>query len=327
MKSLVLNFSDFIGSKSQFNLSQIESKIPSNGSIKEVTNEEDIPEVLIFGDISKEAVNYKEFQEAFKMVVNGYSKIKVRINSDGGSMIEGFAIVDLMRKSNCEVIGINEGMAASMAGVILQGCDIREVTENSTKMIHAVSGAYYGSADGLRSYANFMQTLQEKVIKLFMEKSKQPEAVVRSWFVEGKETFLTAQECIKLGLADRITPTKQAKGSTNPAAKNMFVNNQYSSNPLLKGRNDWTYHDWEMKDPKGLGEIMKQDRTLFNALLDATYGNHEVEKNTASIKVIPESRKDWTYHDWEMKDPRGLGEMRKNDETRFNNLLDKYINN
>lgn len=95
--------------------------------------------------------------------------ITIQINSNGGECYSGLAIVDtieLAKKEGVQIITAVEGMAASMAAIILIVGSKRYSTKRSTIMFHQVSGGHYGKNSSIQIQAKEMDRINNELIKL-----------------------------------------------------------------------------------------------------------------------------------------------------------------
>jgi len=137
--------------------------------------------------------------------------LTIYINSGGGSVTEGFAIADTLRlhgeKYNVEIIGV--GIVASIATMILSAGSkgSRKMTENSFLMIHNPYAGIVGESKELRSTANTLDAMRERLIENYMQvitsngKTTSREQI-EAWMNE--EKFFSAQEALEVGLIDGI---------------------------------------------------------------------------------------------------------------------------
>lgn len=189
-------------------------------------------EIILYGYIGSNTeegeVDYKSFREDFEAIAKT-GKVTLRINSGGGSMIEGLAMFDLIRNSEAEVTGIVEGMAASMAGVLLQACDKRVMTANSRLMIHRASAGVAGDADALEAMVSLLRQEEEKIVAVYSQRSGKDAEEVKTWMQSGIDKWMDAKEALKLGLIDEIAPTaSKAKLPKNvTAAEAVEIYNKY----------------------------------------------------------------------------------------------------
>ena len=180
----------------------------------EVTNKTSgEPEIKIYGYIGTwEDVDYKKFQSTFRDLVRDNSKITMRLHCGGGSVLEGLAVYDLIRGSQCTVHVIVEGMAASMGSVLALAGDTIEMTENAFFMMHEVSAGAWGGKSALESALKLRDQAQERIAKIYKERTTATEETINDWFNNGKDNWLDADECLKIKLCDGIIkPTKKRK--------------------------------------------------------------------------------------------------------------------
>ena len=133
-------------------------------------------------------------------------EISFYINSPGGSITDGMAIVDTMNYIKCPVSTICIGLAASMGSVLL-ACGAkgkRYATPNSEVLIHQplISGGLSGQATEIKIHADHMIKTREKLNKLLSEKTGQTiEQIEKD---TERDHYMTAEEALKYGLIDEI---------------------------------------------------------------------------------------------------------------------------
>lgn len=171
------------------------------------------PEIKVYGYIGTwDEVDYNRFQDTFRNLVKDNKNLTMRLHCGGGSVIEGFAIYDLIRGSQCKVHCIVEGMAASMGSVLALSGDTIEMTENAFFMMHAVTAGAWGDKNALDSTRDLIEKSETRLKAIYKERTTAEEATINDWFNNGKDNWLDAQECLKIKLCDRIiTPTKKRK--------------------------------------------------------------------------------------------------------------------
>ena len=133
-------------------------------------------------------------------------EISFYINSPGGSITDGMAIVDTMNYIKCPVSTICVGLAASMGSVLLT-CGAkgrRFATPNSEILIHQplISGGLAGQTTEINIHADHMVKTREKLNKLLSEKTGQSlEQIEKD---TERDHYMTAQEALEYGLIDEI---------------------------------------------------------------------------------------------------------------------------
>ena len=138
-------------------------------------------------------------------------EISLYINSPGGSVTDGLAIVDTMNYIKCPVSTICVGLAASMGSVLLT-CGAkgrRFATPNSEILIHQplISGGLAGQTTEIKIHADHMVKTREKLNKLLSEKTGQSlEQIEKD---TERDHYMTAQEALEYGLIDEIIDARR----------------------------------------------------------------------------------------------------------------------
>ena len=176
-------------------------------NIKNVA-ESNTTEVMIYDEIGLYGVDAKSFIEEIKNIPNDTS-VLLRINSPGGSVIDGLAIYDAVNRLPQKVTSRIEGIAASMASVVALAADEVVMSENSLYMIHNVWGGEVGESGDLRKAADLMDKMGDRLISIYMSKSGKSEEQVRAWMDE--ETWFNSTEAVEAGFVNLVEePIKMA---------------------------------------------------------------------------------------------------------------------
>ena len=136
-------------------------------------------------------------------------EIHLYINSPGGSITDGMAIVDTMNYIPCPVSTICVGLAASFGAVLLANGEKgkRFATPNSEILIHqpligGQGGGISGQATEIKIYSDHMIKTREKLNKLLSERTGQPIDVINR--DTERDHYMTAEEALEYGLIDGI---------------------------------------------------------------------------------------------------------------------------
>ena len=129
------------------------------------------------------------------------------INSPGGSITDGMAIVDTMNYIKCPVETVCVGLAASMGAVLLTAGEKgkRFAMPNSEIMIHQPligGGGLQGQATEIKIHADHLVRTREKLNKFLSERTgKSLEVIERD---TERDNYMTAEEALEYGLIDGI---------------------------------------------------------------------------------------------------------------------------
>ena len=139
-------------------------------------------------------------------------EIYLYINSPGGSITDGMAIVDTMNYIKCPVSTICVGMAASMGAVLLASGEKgkRYALPNAEILIHQPligGGGISGQATEIKIHADHMIRTREKLNKLLSERTGQSiETIERD---TERDNYMTAEQAKEYGLIDEIFYNKK----------------------------------------------------------------------------------------------------------------------
>jgi ATP-dependent Clp protease protease subunit len=130
--------------------------------------------------------------------------ITLYINSPGGSIIDGMAIYDCIRRSTCPVHAVVCGMAASMGAVILSGCTKgeRAALAHAEVLLHQPLGGARGQATDIEISAKRILKSKEMLLRLLAENCGQPiEKVAEDC---DRDYWLDAAEAKAYGIVDKL---------------------------------------------------------------------------------------------------------------------------
>lgn len=159
-------------------------------------------------------VSAKEFAAALDELPDTVEEIRLHINSPGGEVFEGIALLNALRNHPARVVAVVDGLAASAASFIACGADEVVMARNSELMIHDAWGLCVGNADDMRQLAEMLDQISDNIASIYAEKAGGDIADWRA--AMARETWYSADEAVEAGLADRVDK-KQAD-----AAKNRF---------------------------------------------------------------------------------------------------------
>jgi clpP: ATP-dependent Clp protease, proteolytic subunit ClpP len=134
--------------------------------------------------------------------------ISLYINSPGGEVYSGLAILDTMNFIKPQVSTICVGMAASMAAVLLSAGakGKRFCLPHSKVMIHQPSGGAQGQQTEIEIVAEEIKKTRRELNQILSDVSGQPIEKVQA--DTERDNYLTAAEALDYGLIDRIVTSR-----------------------------------------------------------------------------------------------------------------------
>ena len=134
-------------------------------------------------------------------------KIMILLNNPGGDYYHGLAIYDAIKTCRSKVTAKVYGMAISMGSVILQAADERIMMPSSRQMIHYGYTGWEGHAKTAMKQAQETDKLHKWLEKMYLDRIRKKH---KGYTLEAlqklldHDTFLSAHESVKLGLADKV---------------------------------------------------------------------------------------------------------------------------
>lgn len=163
-------------------------------------------EILIYGDIGEswwsESVSAAQFVR--DLAALDAEAITVRIVSIGGSVPDGIAIYNAIKRHPAAITTINDGMALSVASLILCAGDTVQMAENATFMVHAPWTIAAGNSVELREVADQLDTWAAAMSTSYAAKTGETQAQALARLKDGKDHWYTAEEAKAAGFVDEV---------------------------------------------------------------------------------------------------------------------------
>lgn len=137
--------------------------------------------------------------------------IELQINSPGGDIIAGLALIDslrLLQERGHHITTVALGAAFSMGGVILQAGNVRAMGKNSILLLHEGSMGAIGDFGQVEDRVKLMELLHERILTIFEERATTINPKTTRKFIKDhwKRTdwWVDAEDALKYGLVDEI---------------------------------------------------------------------------------------------------------------------------
>jgi len=176
-------------------------------------------EIFIYSEIGEswwgESVSAKDFITQINAL--DVEQITVRINSFGGSVSDGIAIHNAIKRHKASVTVAIDGVAMSIASLIAMAGDTVEMAENALFMIHAPWTWADGNAVQLREIADNLDTWAAAMANSYASKTGKPYEECLSLLTDGNDHYFTAAEAKAEGYIDTITASLAVAASADRA--------------------------------------------------------------------------------------------------------------
>lgn len=149
--------------------------------------------------------------------IGAVTEMDIFINSPGGGVFEGFAIYNqLMRHSAKKTVYV-DGVAASIASVIMLCADRRVVAENADVMIHDPWGLGMGNSRDMRKVADTLDTIRDNILDTYVSRTGYDRAKLSQMMAD--ETWFNAKKAVEMGFATEISSANNVQASFSMMSK------------------------------------------------------------------------------------------------------------
>lgn len=174
-------------------------------------------EVFIYGDIGEswmgETVAAKDFVK--EIAALEVSAMTVRLNSYGGSVTDGLAIHNALKRHKARVTVAIDGAAYSIASLIAMAGDEIHMASNAMLMIHAPWGGAIGNSAELRDYADVLDKMAGAMATTYAARTGQPLDDMLALLTDGLDHWYDAEEALAHGFVTHITDALALAASAN----------------------------------------------------------------------------------------------------------------
>ena len=165
--------------------------------------------VFLTGEVNDEVASLICAQLLFLEAENPDKEISFYINSPGGVVTSGLAILDTMNYIKCPVSTVCMGQACSMGSLLLTCGEKgrRFALPNARVMIHQPSGGFQGQATDMEIHVKEILAIKKRLNQIYVEQTGKPLSEIEE--AMERDNFMTAQEALKFGLIDAVIQKKE----------------------------------------------------------------------------------------------------------------------
>ena len=165
--------------------------------------------VFLTGEVNDEVASLICAQLLFLEAENPDKEISFYINSPGGVVTAGLAILDTMNYIKCPVSTVCMGQACSMGSLLLTCGEKgrRFALPNARVMIHQPSGGFQGQATDMEIHVKEILAIKRRLNQIYVEQTGKPLKEIEE--AMERDNFMTAEEALKFGLIDAVVQKKE----------------------------------------------------------------------------------------------------------------------
>ncbi len=164
--------------------------------------------VFLTGEVNDAVSSLICAQLLFLEAENPDKEISFYINSPGGVVTSGLAILDTMNYIKCPVSTVCMGQACSMGSLLLTCGEKgrRFALPNARVMIHQPSGGFQGQATDMEIHVKEILAIKKRLNQIYVEQTGKTLKEIET--AMERDNFMTAEEAVKFGLIDAVVSKK-----------------------------------------------------------------------------------------------------------------------
>lgn len=186
-------------------------------SIRAKANVNGAAEIFIYGDIGEsyweETISARDFVADLKEI--DAAEITIRINSVGGSVPDGVAIYNAIKRHPANITVAIDAMAYSIASLIAMAGDTVEMSDNALMMLHAPWTIAMGNSKSMRETADMLDTWADAMSNSYAAKTGKTKDDILGLIGDGTDHYFTAAEALDYGLVDSVVSAMPIAASAN----------------------------------------------------------------------------------------------------------------
>jgi ATP-dependent Clp endopeptidase proteolytic subunit ClpP len=132
--------------------------------------------------------------------------ITIVFNSPGGSVIDGMSLFDYitqLQDAGHHITTRAMGYAASMAGILLQAGNTRQMGREAYILVHEISTVTGGTMGQIEDEVEFLKKIQKRIVAIFAKRSKlSAKEIEKRW--KRTDWWIDSDDALKLGIVDEV---------------------------------------------------------------------------------------------------------------------------
>lgn len=203
----------------------LSSKAPMNGRKGGIESDKDLPLPVqdiydntflknhvhfLSGDIEEQnilkTIQWIIYENAVSGSTGEPNTLQLYVNSTGGDLYHALGLIDMMRlsKNPIQTIGVGAIMSAAFLIFASGQKGHRYITKNCSIMCHQYSDTYEGKHHDLKSFSKEAEMTNERMLRVLQDASGLSSREVKKKLLTPSDIWLSAEELVKLGIADHI---------------------------------------------------------------------------------------------------------------------------
>lgn len=163
-------------------------------------------EITIYSDIGNsffgDSISAKDFDRELNKLDPTINQIDLRVNSPGGDVFDGITIYNRLLRHSAKVTAYVDGIAASIASVIILAADEIIMGEGAMVMIHKPHTIAMGNDLEMLDVVDRLQDVENQILGIYKKKTNLDQTELRAMLA--KTTWFDAEQAVESGFAHKI---------------------------------------------------------------------------------------------------------------------------
>ena len=267
--------------------------------------------LLIYDEIGYWGTTAKDVAQF--LIDNEGESIDVHINSPGGDVFDAYAIYNTLKNTPSVTIYV-DGIAASAAAIIALCGKPLKMAAASQLMLHSASSGAYGNKKELEEKLAFLDSIDTNLATMISAKLGKEVQEIKDTYFDGKDHWLSAQECKEMGICEIWEPTTEDRArlqKVTACLRHMNINQKNNNTMLQKLQTVQAFKNCHTED-----EAMTRINDMVSKNAELTARVAELEKAEKELKDFKdklkkaEEKADAEFIDEACKDGRIPNEMK-----------------
>lgn len=181
-------------------------------------------QVFVYDEIGFWGIQAEEFAKQLENIDGDFD---LRINSPGGNVFEGVSIYESIKNHPGKVTAYVDGLAASIASVIVLAADEIIIAEAGFFMIHDPWSIVAGNSSSMRKEADLLDKIADSMVDIYLKSMDVSKDELKEMLAD--DTWFNAKEAVEIGLADRVN-TDEEEETDASAHFDLSIYNNVPSN-------------------------------------------------------------------------------------------------
>lgn len=210
-------------------------------------------------------------------------QINVRINSSGGSVVEGYSIFSAIKNSTKKTKTYIDGIGASISGIIFQAGDERNIVDFGRLMIHDPSIANNRLLTPKQQ--TMLKSFRDSLMTILSNNSKVDDNEIDN--IMTAETWLNPTDAQNKGFADNVINTNRSEISNNLSIEEI----QNIANENIKNIHQTSNKMKDLKNHLNLNDdatetdVIKHVQTMENKVTEIENSNNTLKTENETLKT------------------------------------------